>query len=150
MSKSEIEIEALYPLIEEVIASGGEFRLYPKGTSMLPLIRQGIDSVVLVSAQDVAENDIVFYKRDNGQFVLHRLVKTKGEEYVMCGDIQNELEYGIRKEQILAKVAYCYKEDKRVSFDTKEYKKYVKSLPRMRRKRKIKAFLSSVKHKIFK
>ena len=36
-------------LIREVLASGGEFRLYPHGTSMLPLLRQGIDSVALRS-----------------------------------------------------------------------------------------------------
>ena len=38
-------------LIREVLASGGEFRLYPRGTSMLPLIRQGIDSVALRSVK---------------------------------------------------------------------------------------------------
>lgn len=150
MNKSEIDIELLFPIIEEVIASGGEFRLYPKGTSMLPLIRQGIDSVVLVSAQDVSVNDIVLYKRDNGQFVLHRVVKIKNGEYVMSGDIQTELERGIYARHVLAKVAYMYKENDVLSFDSNEYKRYVKSLPRMRRRRKLRAFLSSVKHKIFK
>ena len=29
-------------LIREVLASGGEFRLYPHGTSMQPLLRQGL------------------------------------------------------------------------------------------------------------
>ena len=33
--------------IREVLNSGGAFRIYPRGTSMLPLLREGIDSVLL-------------------------------------------------------------------------------------------------------
>ena len=34
-------------IIREVLDSGGEFTLYPRGTSMLPLIVEGRDSVTL-------------------------------------------------------------------------------------------------------
>jgi len=37
------------PIIREVLDSGGEFELAPRGTSMLPLIKEGRDTVTLVS-----------------------------------------------------------------------------------------------------
>ena len=149
MNKQSLNLEEIFPLIAEVIASGGEFRLYPKGVSMLPLIKQGSDSVVLVSLGDVAVNDMVLYRRDDGAFVLHRVVKIKGDEYVMCGDNQYELEYGIKSKHLLAKVAYLYDGDRRVTFDTDEYKSYVASLPKKRRRMKLKARLVKIKNAIF-
>ena len=35
-------MEEIYPLLQEVIDSGGEFRLHPRGTSMLPLLREDV------------------------------------------------------------------------------------------------------------
>ena len=65
--------------IRIVLDSGGEFTVYPKGTSMLPLIRQGRDSVTLAKpSAPLKRGDIAFYLRDNGQYVLHRVVGTGG------------------------------------------------------------------------
>ena len=47
MPLCDIRLSDYDPLIREVLASGGEFRLYPHGTSMRPLLRQGRDSVSL-------------------------------------------------------------------------------------------------------
>ena len=103
-------------LIEEVLASGGEFRMYPRGTSMLPLIVQGEDSVVLRrSDKPLKRLDIAFYRRDSGQFVLHRIVKVnKKGIYTMCGDNQLVLEPGIRPDQIIGYVSDIYKKDVRL------------------------------------
>lgn len=95
-------------LIEEVISGDGEFRLYPRGTSMLPLIRQGKDSVILVKPGLLSIGDIILYRRKNGQFVLHRIVKIKGDDLVICGDNQTALEYGITVSDVIAKVKAVY------------------------------------------
>lgn len=150
MNRQVVSLDELYPVIDEVISSGGEFRLYPRGTSMLPLLREGIDSVVLVSLGDVSENDIVLYKRDDGHFVLHRIVKIKNGEYIMCGDNQFQLEHNITSAHLLAGVKCIYRDSERVELDGKDYIKYVKRLPCMRRKRKIRAFLGKIKRKLFK
>ena len=150
MNKISMDLETIYPIIEEVLGTGGEFRLYPRGTSMLPMIRQGEDSVVLCSLGDVSVNDVVLYKRDDGSFVLHRVVKIKGDEYIMCGDNQFELEYGITRSHLLANLSCFYRGDTKVTLDSPDYKKYLKTLPRVRRRRKIRSTLSKIKHKIFK
>ena len=69
---------------------------------MLPTIKEGRDKVTLSPAPEkLKRGDIVFYKRDNGQFVLHRVVSAR-RGYVFCGDSQFSLERGIKKEQIIA------------------------------------------------
>ena len=99
----------LVVIINDVINKDGEFRLYPKGTSMLPLIVQGEDSVVLVKPSLLLVGDIVLYKRKNGSFILHRIVKINGNDLVICGDNQTTLEYGITKDDVIAKVSAIYK-----------------------------------------
>ena len=88
--------------IRIVLDSGGEFTIYPQGTSMLPLIRQGRDSVTLAKpSAPLKRGDIAFYLRDNGQYVLHRVVGTGGGRYTMCGDNQTVPEKGIEPRQII-------------------------------------------------
>lgn len=149
-----VELDELYPLIKEVIESGGDFRLYPRGTSMEPLIHAGRDSIILRAVDEIENGDILFYRRTNGNFVVHRLIKKHKDEYIMCGDNQTTLEYGIKREQILAKVVAYYSGEEYRSFDTPEYKKYVKKrlarFPFYRTNQKIYNFLRSVKRKLIK
>lgn len=126
LNNLELSMKEIWQLAETVISSGGEFRLFHKGTSMMPLLRQGIDSVVLVSPNDIKKNDILLYKRASGQFVMHRAIKIKKGEYIMCGDNQYEHERGIKKENILAKVKGIYRGDEYIETDNAEYVKYVK------------------------
>ncbi len=115
-------------VIDEILSGGGEFRMYPKGTSMLPLIVQGRDSVVLGRRKGipVQKHDIAFYRRKNGQFVLHRVMKvTKDGRYVMCGDNQTALEKGIEAEQIIACVDRIYKGEKELRLNSLRYRLYV-------------------------
>ena len=136
--------------MKDVLESGGEFTFCPHGVSMLPLIRQGQDYVVLVKSSDFKAGDVVFYLRDNGQFVLHRIVKIKNDEYVMCGDNQFVLEKGITDKHILAKMKAVIRDGKTIDESVPEYVKYVKKLPYIRFKKRVRNKLSAIKNKIFK
>ena len=111
--------------IREVLDSGGEFTLYPRGTSMLPLIVQGRDSVTLVKAEEFRAGDIAFYQRENGQYVLHRVIAADGETYTMCGDNQLAPEYGVKPEQIIAKAAYITRKGSKITPRSLPYRLYV-------------------------
>lgn len=116
---SEYSLDEYIPLICEVINSGGEFRLYPRGTSMLPLLRQGIDSVALVAPQTLKRGDILLYRRKNGQYVLHRLVRVRRDGSLwFSGDNHMTVEKGIAKEQILASTAAVFRGEKRKERDS--------------------------------
>ncbi len=108
-----LHMNEMVGLIKEVVSTDGEFRLYPKGTSMLPLIRQGKDSVILVKPSLLSSKDIVLYKRSNDQFVLHRIIKINGDDLILCGDNQSELEKGIKSTDVIAKVKAVYIDETR-------------------------------------
>lgn len=105
--KHEFNLSEAIDVINEVLASGGEFQMYPKGTSMLPLIVQGRDAVTLTRTpeENLKKYDIIFYRRTNGQFVLHRIIKVcKDGTFVLCGDNQLQYETGIRHDQVIGVV----------------------------------------------
>ncbi len=120
-----VTLAEMWPFMEEQINAGKTVRFAPRGTSMLPMLRQGIDTVVLKKAPDVLKKyDLPLYLRENGQFVLHRVVRVKKDSYVMCGDNQWIRECGIKNKNILAIATGFYREDTFVSCDDRDYKKY--------------------------
>ncbi len=106
----EYRLEEFAGPIGSVLESGGEFRFMPRGTSMLPYLREGRDVVAIVRIEGaIKKHDIVLYRRKNGKYVLHRVVGLEALGYVMCGDNQIMPERGISGEQIIGKVAVVYR-----------------------------------------
>ena len=106
-------LEVLMPVIRERLASGQSVRFSPQGTSMLPMIRQNIDSVVLSPVTGVLKKyDLPLYQRANGQYILHRIVAA-GDTYTCMGDNQFTSERGIGQEQMLAVVTAFYRGDRK-------------------------------------
>ena len=130
MNNGEFYLADAIDVIQEILDGGGEFRMYPKGTSMLPLLVQGSDSVVLKKRihqldQPLKRHDIAFYRRTNGQFVLHRVMKRdRNGTYIMCGDNQFILEKNIAPEQIIGYVSQIYKGDKPLLLTSLRYRIY--------------------------
>lgn len=121
-SSSEKEFETFFTAdIEAALTScfeaGGTLTVFPKGTSMLPSIVQGKDSVELSRVKKIAENEIYLYKRPNGAFALHRLLKAEGEKLIFRGDAQLVSET-VKKEQLIAFVCGIYREGKRKDVKT--------------------------------
>lgn len=151
MSNPNINLSEFWPVMKEVLDSGGEFTFTPNGTSMLPLIRPGVDQVVLVNITEPPKaGDVIFYLRDNGQFVLHRVIKAKNGAYTMCGDNQFFLEKGIEDRHLLAKMKSFVRDGQVIDQSNEDYQKYIKNLPQRRAKKKIRNFLGRVKRKLTK
>lgn len=143
-----LSMNDMYPLITEVIESGGVFRLWPRGTSMMPLLRQGEDSVSLALPENVEIGDVVLYRRKNGQFVLHRIISKTDNGYTMCGDNQYILERDIAHSQLIAKVVGIYRGEQYFDVANVQYLKYVKRLPFRRVKIRAKSLCYRVRDKI--
>ena len=139
----------LEAIILEKLKNGGKVRISPKGTSMMPLIRQGIDEVELTGVVNKPKKyDIIFYKRKNGEFILHRIVKVKKNSYILMGDNQIALEKGICDDMILAVVSGIYRDKKYVDVLDKEYINYSKKQVRKQMKKRRTDILKSVIKKI--
>ena len=112
------------PLIQESLTGGLSVRFSPRGISMLPMLRQGIDSVVLSPAPETLKKyDLPLYQRDNGKYVLHRIVDA-GATYTCVGDNQFQLETGVRRDQILALVTGFYRGETYHSVNEPAYRLY--------------------------
>lgn len=115
MSEKQVTLDELMPLIREQLACGQAVTFFPRGVSMLPLLREGRDSVTLSAPpQRLKKYDIALYQRQNGQYVLHRVVRC-GDTYTFIGDNQFCLEKGIAHNQIIAICTAFSRDGKRMS-----------------------------------
>ena len=112
------------PLITEELSAGRSVRFSPSGTSMLPMLREGIDCVVLSPVPDqLKKYDLPLYRRTSGQYVLHRIVKT-GDTYTCIGDNQFYQETGLHHEQMIALVTSFSRKGREVSTRNLFYQVY--------------------------
>lgn len=126
MSK-EVAIDDVIDIMVEKLNSGGTVTFSPKGKSMLPMLRDGEDVVVLSKPDGRLHLfDIPFYKRSNGSYVLHRIVNFDADgNYVLCGDNQFVLEHGIKDSDIIGVVTAFYRKGKAYSVNSFSYRLYV-------------------------
>lgn len=122
----EVRLDDVMPTIRELLAKGQSVRLYPKGVSMLPMLRQNIDSVLLSPVQGkLKKYDLPLYQRRSGQYVLHRILKVE-DTYTCIGDNQFTYEKGVRQEQLIAVVTGYYRDEEYRSVTSLRYKCYVR------------------------
>ena len=87
---------------EDEIKRTGRIIYTNVGDSMMPLIKQGRDVLVISGVNGrLKRYDIPLYKRDSGQYVLHRILKVRKNDYVICGDNRCNKEYGITDRHII-------------------------------------------------
>ena len=98
-----VSIQQLGPIIAETVQKGGTAELTVTGRSMLPLLLDRVSRVKLTAIGEARYGDVVLYRRDNGAYILHRIVKCcEDGTYTMCGDGQTAPEPGLRREQLIA------------------------------------------------
>lgn len=76
-------------LLEDAAAlmnEGRDVTFTPLGSSMLPFIRGGKDSVTLSKRSSVEVGDIVLVRLEGPRYVLHRVIKAEGEQLTLMGD----------------------------------------------------------------
>lgn len=107
-----VSMEQLAPLIEQIVAAGGDVTIQVTGNSMNPLWRHRKNNVVLTGCDPAAlkRGDVPLYRRDGGQFVLHRIFRLRDGCFDMAGDAQTEIEAGIRPDQVVALLKGYYTE----------------------------------------
>lgn len=112
-----IHLADYYPLIRETLDQGGTFSLTITGQSMYPFILGNRDRVTLSPITGkLKKNDLPFYRRANGQFVLHRIVKVeKDGTYTCCGDHQWWLEKGLKHDQMIGVATEYVRKGKRLT-----------------------------------
>jgi hypothetical protein len=97
--------EAAVERILAVMETGTAAPLVISGNSMSPFLVHGRDTVYLTPPPDrLKKGDMIFYRRDSGSYVLHRICAVEGDTFCLVGDCQVEKEPGIRRDQVIALV----------------------------------------------
>lgn len=111
--------------IENEIKNNGYYVFTVKGNSMLPSIRPGRDLVLIEAHKErYKHNDIVLFKRNNGQYVLHRVIKVLKDEYIIVGDNSYDYEY-VSDNQILGILTSIKRNNKTVIVKNLYYRVFV-------------------------
>lgn len=96
------------------------------GDSMLPLIRQNRDLIIIKKHQGrLKKYDVPLYKRDSGQYVLHRVLKVRRNDYVLCGDNRCNKEYGISDKHIIGVLTAVKRNGRTINVTDRKYRIYV-------------------------
>lgn len=118
-------MEELWPVFQERLVSGQKVKFAPNGISMLPMLRQGIDSVVLSPVPEKLQKyDLPLYRRQDGKYILHRVIDVNKDVYTCIGDNLFQFEYGITHDCMLAIVTSFYRGEKEYSVSDWRYQLY--------------------------
>ena len=111
---------------EDVIDRDGKLIYTNVGDSMRPLIRQDRDILIIEKPQGrLKKYDVPLYKRDSGQYVLHRVLKVRDSDYVICGDNRYSKEYGITDRHIIGVLTAVVRDGKEMPITDWRYRLYV-------------------------
>lgn len=112
-------------LIRERLAGGGSVGYLPfRGVSMLPLLRQGKDSVELSPLpRTLKKYDLPVYRYPSGKVVMHRVVDVREGQYICLGDNTYQYET-VLPEYCIALVTAIRRDDKVIPTDSVGYKLY--------------------------
>lgn len=104
-SVRKVDTQEYMTMLRGLLEEGSEVSMIVTGNSMLPFLVHGRDSVLLKElTEDPKKGEIVFYRRQSGQYVMHRILTSKNDTYTLIGDGQIKAEPGIRRGQIFATV----------------------------------------------
>ena len=132
-----VQLYQVSDAMQLVLQNGGEVSFVTSGFSMLPLLRNKTDTATLVTLRKpdrpIQRGDVIFYRRPDGGFVLHRVIGKRKDGFVLRGDNQRDVEYGVQPEWILAMlVRVRRKEGKVIDCRSFGYKIYQSGLPLVR------------------
>ena len=117
--------DELMELVRERLAAGQTVHYLPfRGVSMLPMLRQGIDTVELAPLPPkLKKYDLPVYQYPSGKYVMHRVVAVREDHYLCLGDNTYEYET-ICHDQMIALVSAFKRGEKRVSVKSLPYRIY--------------------------
>ncbi len=110
---------------EEELERSGSLVFTNKGRSMLPLLREDRDLMVIEKKgpERCKKYDAVLYKRGE-RYVMHRILQVREKDYYIVGDNNRKGEY-VRDEQILGVLTQVVRDGKTITPADPAYQRYV-------------------------
>ena len=152
-----------YSSFERELEENGKLIYTNVGISMMPLIREGRDVMVIEKRDGKPKRyDAVLFRRDGvegrGKYVVHRILKVlPGDKYFIAGDHDASGEI-VPEGNILGTLTTVFKDGKPIDFGGFKYRRYVffrckfyhLRFGLLKAWRGTKYFFSAVRYKLFK
>ena len=105
--KPELRVEepqVLMPKLLALMEDTDDVPLVISGSSMSPFLAHRRDTVYLSRVRrPLKKGDMILFRRDSGDYILHRILRAENGIYTLIGDAQNWTE-PVRQDQVLALV----------------------------------------------
>ena len=109
----EVDTQEYVSILKELVEEGNQVSLLISGSSMAPFLIHHRDAVYFKKTdRALKEGDIVFYRRANGQYVMHRIRRIRQDGYYLIGDAQTQTEGPLKREQIFGLITAVKRKDK--------------------------------------
>lgn len=107
----------IVPLMEEILDKGTSVRFTVTGMSMYPFLRENKDSVELSRRdfQGIHRGDVVFIRRNSGEYILHRVIRKEADCFFMVGDAQQWIEGPVQPYQLIAVATAVWRLNRKIS-----------------------------------
>lgn len=98
-----VDTKEYVSILKELVEGGKEVSIEIAGNSMFPFLIHNRDAICFQKIdQELKKGDMVFFERENGQYIMHRICKVNPEGYYILGDAQCWIEGPVKREQIFA------------------------------------------------
>lgn len=111
--------------IKEELRKSGRIVFTNKGRSMMPLLRQDRDLMVIETPdRPYRRLDAVLFEREDGRLILHRILKVKDGGYWIIGDNCSSGEY-VKESSVLGLLTGIKRGKRTISVSDPGYRLYV-------------------------
>lgn len=126
-----LDTQEYVSVLKNLVEEGKEVGILIAGSSMEPFLKHGQDYIYFKAPdRELEKGDMVFYRRDNGQYIMHRIVNITSEGYYLLGDNQVIVEGPLRRDQIFAIVTKVKRKGRILEPDNLQWKFYAKVWPK--------------------
>ena len=110
---------------ENILKDDGVLVYKTKGVSMRPMLKQDRDIIIIRPKPEgrLQKYDVPLYKRGQN-YVLHRIIAVRENDYAILGDNTYQVEYGITDENIIGVLSEFVRKGKKHKVTDTGYKIY--------------------------
>ena len=112
--------------IEQHLREQGFYVSTTVGMSMWPMLKNRRDRIVVTALRDgqtLRRGDLPLYRRPDGKYVLHRILRVKGDHYIIRGDNTYVREI-VPKTWVMGYVTEFYRKGRHVQSTNGRYRFY--------------------------
>ncbi|MBQ8619672.1 MAG: S24/S26 family peptidase [Clostridia bacterium] len=115
MHRRMVDTKEYVDVLRGLTQEGKEVSMLVAGSSMNPFLIHYRDTIYFKKPdRALRRGDMVFYQRDSGQYVMHRILRVKPEGLYIVGDAQTEIEGPVRPDQVFAVVTRVRRKGKMI------------------------------------